>query len=132
MLVRQQGLYFGEAQKFAHELLKDITVLQTLPVLGENGRVPDRIVWREADKPAKQKIIIELFHQLAFGANTIKNLKEQRAQQLLRRDRRTTLAGIEPAQAAVQLMQDLAHYLTDRAQRVICRNAPFRHNVREH
>src|SRR5437660_3571713 len=34
--------------------------------LGEGGRVPDRIVRRQSDEPAIQKIVVQLLHQLAF------------------------------------------------------------------
>src|SRR5665648_703111 len=44
------------------------------------------------DKPAVQKIIIQLLHQLAFRPNAVEHLQQQCAQQLLRRDRGEPLA----------------------------------------
>ena len=64
-------------EKLGHELLEHIAFLKAFPVLGEHSRVPDRIVRREADEPAKQQIVVELLHQLALGADRIEHLQEQ-------------------------------------------------------
>ena len=66
-------------EKLGHKLLEHIAFLKAFAVLGEHGRVPDRIVRREADEPAKQQIVVELLHQLALGADRIKHLQNQRA-----------------------------------------------------
>src|SRR5882672_1915945 len=96
MLVRQQWFDLRMVQKPGHELREHIAVLQPLAVLGEGGRVPDRIVRRQSHEPAIQKIVVQLLHQLAFRADAVEHLQQQGAQQLLRRDRRTSLAGVEP------------------------------------
>ena len=57
MLVRQQRLHFLVVQKLGHELLEHIAFLKAFPVLGENTRIPDRIVRRKTDKPTKQQIV---------------------------------------------------------------------------
>ena len=44
MLVRQQWLNLGVAQKLDHELGKHLAVLQPVAVLREHGRVPHRVV----------------------------------------------------------------------------------------
>ena len=64
-------------EKLGHELLEHVAFFKAFPVLGEHGRVPDRIVRREADEPAKQQIVVELLHQLALGADRIEHLQEQ-------------------------------------------------------
>ena len=71
-------------QKPGHELREHIAVLQPVAVLGEGGRVPDRIVRRQSHEPAIQKIVIQLLHQLAFRADAVEHLQQQGAQQLLR------------------------------------------------
>ena len=74
-----------------------------------HARVPHWVVWRKSYEPAVQKIVIQSPHQLAFRPDAIEHLQQQRVQQLLRRDRRTPFAGVELAQAAVQLAQHIAH-----------------------
>ena len=77
MLVRQQRLHFLVVQKLGHELLEYIAFLKAFPVLGENSRIPDRIIRRQTDKPTKQQIVVELLHQLAFGADRVEHLQQQ-------------------------------------------------------
>ena len=77
VLVRQRRFHLLMVEKLGHELLEHIAFLKAFPVLGEHGRVPDRIVRREADEPAKQQIVVELLHQLALGADRIEHLQEQ-------------------------------------------------------
>jgi hypothetical protein len=38
-----------------------------IAVLGEHCHIPDRRVYRQTDEPAKQQIVVKLFHKLAFG-----------------------------------------------------------------
>ena len=68
MLVRQQWLDLRMVQKPGHELREHIAVLQPFPILGEGGRVPDRIVRRQSYERAIQKIVVQLLHRLAFRA----------------------------------------------------------------
>jgi hypothetical protein len=86
-------------QKLGHELGEDVAVVQPVPVLGEAGRVPDRIVGRKSHEPAVQKIVIQLFHQLPFRTDAVEHLQQQGAQQLLRGHRWPPVAGVELAQA---------------------------------
>ena len=79
VLVRQKRFHLLMFEKLGHKLLEHIAFLKAFPVLGEYGRVPDRIVRREADEPAKQQIVVELLHQLALGADRIEHLQNQRA-----------------------------------------------------
>ena len=52
MLVRQQRLDLLMVQKLGHKLGKYPTVLQPIAILGEGGRVPDRVVGRKPHEPA--------------------------------------------------------------------------------
>ena len=131
MLVRQQRLDLRMVQKPGHELREHIAVLQPLPVLGEGGRVPDRIVRRQSHEPAVQKIVVQLLHQLAFRADAVEHLQQQGAQQLLRRDRRTSLAGVEPPKAAVQITQNIPDKFPHLPQRMVRRHTLIRRDVRK-
>src|ERR1700688_5050881 len=104
-------------QKLGHELCKYLAVLQPVAVLGEAGRVPDRIVRRKPHEPAVQKIVVQLLHQLAFRPNAVEHLQQQCAQQLLWRDRGTSFAGVKLPKVTAQLTQNIADKLTDLPQR---------------
>src|SRR5471032_124519 len=55
----------------------------------DRGR-PDRIVHREADEPAEQDVVFQLFHQQPLAPNRVEDLQQQRSQELLRWNRRPT------------------------------------------
>jgi len=78
MLVRQKRLHLLVFEKLGHELLEHIAFLKAFPVLGENCRIPDRVVRRQTDEPTKQQIVVDLLHQLALGADRVKHLQQQR------------------------------------------------------
>ena len=131
MLVRQQRLDLRMVQKLGHELGKHLAVLQPIAVLCESGRVPDRVVGRKPHEPAVQQIVVQLLHQLAFRADAVEHLKQQRAQQLLRRNRRTAFARVQLPQATVQLAQHIAHKYPDLPQRMIRRHPRLGRDVRK-
>src|ERR1039458_8246383 len=131
MLVRQQRFYLRMVQKLGHELRKHVAVLQSVSVLREGGRVPDRIVGRKPYEPAVQKIVVQLFHELSFRPNAVEHLQQQRAQQLLRRDRGTSFARVELPQATVQLAEYLTDKLPDLPQRMARRNPRLWRYVRK-
>src|SRR5665213_3184467 len=131
MLVRQQRFDLRMVQKARHELRKYLAVLQPLSVLREGGGVPDTIVGRKPHKPAVQKIVIQLLHELSLRADAVKHLEQQCAQQLLRRDRGPSFARVQPPQAAVQLTEDLSDKLADLPQRVPRRNPCLWRDVRK-
>src|SRR5208282_4458879 len=131
MLVRQQRLYLRMVQKLAHELRKHLAILQSVSVLREGGRIPDRIVRRKPHEPTVQKIVVQLFHQLSFPTNAVEHLKQQCPQQLLRRDRGTSSARVELPQAPVQLAQHLTDKRPDFPQWMARRNPSLRRYVRK-
>ena len=131
MLVRQQGFDLRMVQKFAHELRKHLTVLQSVAVLRKGGWVPDRIVGRKPHEPPVQKIIIQLLHKLSFRPDAVEHLKQQCAQQLLRRDRGSSFARVELPQATVQLAEHLTDKLPDFPQRMASRNPSLRRDIRK-
>src|SRR5471032_2872448 len=60
----------------------------------------------------------QLLHQLAFRPNAVEHLQQQGAQQLLRRDRGTSFAGVKLPKATVQLTQDIPDQYPDLPQRM--------------
>src|SRR5271165_3087193 len=60
MLTREQLANLRQIQHASHELTGNVAVQQSIPVLAEDGGIPDLIVHREADEPAEQQIIVEL------------------------------------------------------------------------
>src|SRR6202166_3175197 len=119
-------------QKPGHELLEHIAVLQPVPVLGEGGRVPDRVVGRKPHKPAVQQIVIQLLHQLAFRPNAVEHLQQQCAKQLLRRRRGASFARVKLPQVTVHLAQHIADKLSYLPQRMVRRHSRLRRDVRKH
>src|SRR4030095_13286835 len=76
-------------------------------------------------------IVVELLHQLAFRADAVENLQQQGAQQLLRGDRRTSLAGVEPPKAAVQITQNIPDKFPHLPQWMVRWHTLIRRNVRK-
>ena len=79
--------------------------------------------------PAVEQIVIQLLHQLPFRANAVEYLQKQSAEQMLRRDRGTPLAGVEPPKAPVQFAQNLAHKRPNLPQRMVLRHPRLGRNV---
>src|SRR6266487_1747083 len=131
MLVRQQRLDLRVVEKLGHEFGKHLAVLQSVAVLREGGRVPDRVVGRKPHEPAIQEIVVQLLHQLAFRPDAVEHLEQQRAQQLFRRNRGTAFARVELPQATVQFAQYIAHKLPDLPQRMVRRHPRLGRDVRK-
>src|SRR5260370_24034094 len=112
--------------------LRDLAHQQALPVLREDRYVPDRIVDVEPHKPAKQEVIIELLHQKPLAAHRVQHLQQQRAQKLLRRNRRPPAAGVDRVEAPRRLLKGRVHHYSDGSQRVILGYSPLRRYVAEH
>jgi hypothetical protein len=55
-------------------------VEQSVAVLREGGRVPDRVVGRKPHEPAVQEIVVQLLHQLAFRPDAVEHLEQHRAE----------------------------------------------------
>ena len=51
VLVGQQTVGFDRGQHFREERVGDVAVEQPIAILRKRGRVPDRIVQAQADKP---------------------------------------------------------------------------------
>jgi len=132
MLVRQQSglgcLLFDAPEKGGGQIRPE----KALPVLGEDGMVPDLVVHGQAHKPAKQEIVIQLFHQQSLTANGVQHLEEQGPEQLLRGDGGASLPGVHGRKVPGELPQSLVHHLPQRPQRMVFGNPGFRGQVTEH
>jgi len=131
MLVRQQRLDLRMVQKLAHELREHLAVLQSVSVLGEGSRSPDRIIGRKPHERTIQKIVVQLLYQLSFRSDAVEHLQQQCAQQLLRRDRGTSLARVELPQVTVQLAEHLTDELPNLPQRMARRHSCLWRDVRK-
>ena len=132
MLVGQQtgiGRLFVDAPE---KVRRQVRAKKALPVLGENGMVPDLVVHGQTHEPAKQEIVIQLLHQQSFAADGVKDLEQQGPQRLLRGDRRACLPGIHGLKVPGEVSQGLIHHLPDRPQGMVFGHSGFRGKVTEH
>src|SRR5947209_19631952 len=121
MFVREQALGIRLLEHRVEKALRDLAHQQTLAILGEDGHVPDPIVEVEPDKPAKQEVVVELLHQQPLAAHRVQYLQEQRAQQLLRRNRRPPITGVDRVEAPRRVLERGLHHYPAGAQRLIFR-----------
>ena len=114
------------------ERLRDVPLEEPLPVLREYGRIPDGIVQGEPHEPAEQEVVVELRHQLPLAPDAGAGVEQERAQELLRRDRGAASVGVEQREAGRQILQGLIHHGPDRAERVVLGHALLGLNVAPH
>ena len=85
----------------------------------------DRTVGIQPDEPAIQQVAIELLHQLALRTDAVKHLQQQRAQQLLGRDRGTASARMEPGKIAVHVTGNRPNHRAHRPKRMALSGWPL-------
>jgi hypothetical protein len=107
----------------------NVTLKQAIAILGERGRHPHGVVHAEPDKPAKQQVIGELFHQHPLAAHRIQHLEQERPQQVLGRDRRPARLGIQLFELRRQPAQGLISHRPNRPQRMIGRHTLLRRQI---
>src|SRR6267378_360936 len=132
MLVREQSLGARLLDYRVEKALCYLAHQQALPILREDRHVPDRIVDVEPHKPAKQEVVIELLHQQPLAAHRVQHLQQQRAQKLLRRNRRPPAAGVDRVEAPRRLLEGRIYHYSDGSQRMILWYSPLRRYVAEH
>ena len=76
MVVRQQSGLGGLLLDAPEKGRGQVRTEKALPILGEDGMVPDLVVHGQANKPAKQEILIQLLHQESFAADGVKDLEQ--------------------------------------------------------
>jgi hypothetical protein len=118
-------------QDRCHQFARDVSRQQPVAVLGEHRRHPHRLVDAETNEPTEQQIVLQLFHQLAFGADREQDLDQRRTQQALRRDGWAAVTRVKSAKIGVQAGQRGINHGLDLAQRMPCRHALFEVHVAE-
>ncbi len=118
VFIGQQPLGPRLGQHLLEERRRDFSRQQPIPVLREHGHIPDGRIQIEADKPAEQQVVIQLFHQQAFTPNAVEHLQQQGSQQLLWGDRGTTSSGIQCCQHGRQGRQGGVDRLANEPQRM--------------
>ena len=131
MVVGQKRADLLMRQQPAQELLRNIGLEQPVPILRKHRRHPHRIINAETHKPAIKQIVVELLHQLAFRSDGVKRLQQRGAKQPFRRDRRAPVSGIKPGEFAIQPLKHIVDNLPDLAQRMFCRYALLKIDVRK-
>jgi hypothetical protein len=91
----------------ASSSLGNVAAQQPLPILREHGHIPHLVVHAQSDEPAEEKIVLELLHQQPLAAHRVENLKQERAKQLLRGNRRSARLGVELGEPSRELPQHL-------------------------
>ena len=92
---------------------------QPVAVLGEGGRMEDRLVHGQADKPAQQQVVGKLLTEAALGGNGVEDLQQLGAQQVLGGDRGPAAGGIERIQGGADLRKGGIDQRSDGAQGMI-------------
>jgi hypothetical protein len=126
-ILRPRLLDHARQKLFGHVCLQ-----QPIAILGEGGRIPDFVIRVQSHEPAKQQVVIHLFHQQALASNRVQHLQQLRPQQLLRRNRWTTYAGVHAIEAPRNLAEYFVHHGPDSAQGMILANAHLRRQITEH
>ena len=57
------------------QLLGNLALNQTLPVLGKYRHIPHRVVDVESHKPAEKHVVVQLLHQLPLAAHRVQHLQ---------------------------------------------------------
>lgn len=131
MVAGQKLAKLRQVQHAGKELGRDIACEQAVTVLAEGGGIPDWIIGRQSDKPAEQKIVVELLHQLPFRTHRIERLHKQCPQQSFRRHRWPAVARVQLVELPRQPCQHRVGQRADCPQRMIRRYPPLYRNVAE-
>src|ERR1041384_5450266 len=67
VLIRHQA--YCLSLDLLEESLRHVLIQQPVPVLAVHRRVPYSIINLQANKPAKQQVVIELLHEQVFAAD---------------------------------------------------------------
>jgi hypothetical protein len=129
VLVRQESVLARLRHDGVKEFGRDLAGEQSIAILRKGRVVPDRVVHPEAHEPPKQQVVIELLDEQPLTADAIERLQQQRAQQLLGRDRRATHLRVHRLEPLRQARQRGVGHLANRPKRVLSRHALLRRHV---
>jgi hypothetical protein len=121
----------GSAADLAQLVCDGKTLRGSITVLGESGRMPDRFIGAEADKPTKQQVVVQLLDQHPLRADAVDRLQQQCQQQLLGRDRGPAALGVKPAEGGIEPIEGLISQLADPPQRMTGRDPVLDRDVGE-
>ena len=74
VLVAEQRLDLGSSHQLLQELPHHLVIEEPLPVLGECGGMPDRIIRAEPHKPAEQQVVVQLLQQQPLRTDPVERL----------------------------------------------------------
>ena len=132
VFLAQQIVFPRLPQHRLQQALRHLSRHQPLPILREHRHIPHRIIRIQSHKPPVQQVVIQLLHQLRLAADRIQRLQQQRPQQSLRRDRRSSSARVQRLKMTPHLLQPAIHHRPNPPERVIAGNPLFQWNVAEY
>src|SRR5215471_13279195 len=132
VLVRQQPAFARLGHDSLEEGPCDLAAQQALPILGEHGGVPDRIVHLQAHEPPEQQVIVQLLHQQPLAPDRVQHLQQQGTQQLLGGNRGPANNRVELVEPRREFAQEGIDQRPHRAQRVISWDTPLHRYVAPH
>ena len=89
-------------------------------------------ICQEPDEPAKEHVVVQLFHQHPLAADGIEHLQQDSPPQPLGSNRRSSHLRVQLVKARQQLVQDLVDHLANRPQRVIGRDPLLLRDIQPH
>src|SRR5947199_2449572 len=101
------------------KLLSQFLVEPSVAVLAENRMVPYRSIDLQADEPAEQQIVVELFHEQSLPPHRVEHLQQQGAEQPFRWDGGTTHLRVQPFEVLRPPPQNFVGQLAYLPQRVM-------------
>lgn len=94
-------------------------LLKALPVGRKAARVPHRCVQRQVQEPPVQQVHPDLLHQAALRTHGVQRLQQQRLEQHLGRDARSSQFGVRAAELPIHPGKHLVRAPLHLAQRVV-------------
>jgi hypothetical protein len=131
VLIAEQRLDLRSTHQLLQELPHHLVIEEPLPVLGERGGMPDRIIRAQAHKPAEQQVVVQLLQQQPLGADPVERLQQRGQQQLLGRHRGPTFCGVERAKGGIEPIEGLIRQFPDPPQRMTGRDPLLDRHVGE-
>ena len=99
---------------------------------GERGGMPDRIVRARANKPAEQRVVVELIQQEPLRADAVECLQQRSQQQLLRRHQWAPFCGVQLTEGGIEPIESLIRQLSNPPERMVRSDPILDRDVREH
>ena len=131
VLLRQQAARVCVAHDLSEQAFDHVMLQQAVAVLEKSRVVPDRVIERQADEPAKQQVVAQLLAQLPLASHRVEHLQQQGPDQLLRGDRVATGVRIHRVKPRIKRNQGIVHQQSNGPQRMISRDKVVQLRYRE-